>query len=520
MGMPTDQETSAELTQTIRDWLAQPPAIDLAEEAYNLGLNLDALYGPTIQSSQFQTFIEQFHDRVVGLGTEHRRGLRNQVLPLAPSLLALTRTIGNCLKRVALGFDRVLTDADVRAAPSRRHLTENAAAHALQLLGDYCLTLSQANIEVEPDVWRIAYRLYETSRRERGLQESGGNLAESALSAYKRLLAIASLEPLGLNPAELEWAADYATRNSSQLQIQIQRPTSIPTTAEGSPQPRGDGQNPVSLKNDTWYWLDPNSTADPQACIRRPPPEGRSLLFFSTASLAQRANALLARHGTQTTAGELSPDPAFPNVHPRLLLERLRQGWSAPLQIRPVRHRQDYSVEACVGLPNIWAVLHSKDSDPHSLISRWVVTDESPGGYAIMQLLGRCSGLFAGMAVALRRNSHDPWNLCVVRWIRNDTAENIEIGLQMVSSGAIPVRVGFRGGPPNQGMVYGLVLPVSPALRQHQAIMAPAGTYVSRRFTLVSDVEHLYVAQCRLLTLDLQTSNIELFQFEIDPYPT
>jgi hypothetical protein len=35
----------------------------------------------------------------------------------------------------------------------------------------------------------------------------------------------------------------------------------------------------------------------------------------------------------------------------------------------------------------------------------------------------------------------------------------------------------------------------------------------------VSDIDRVYVAQCRLLTLDIQTASLELFQFEIDPYP-
>jgi hypothetical protein len=95
----------------------------------------------------------------------------------------------------------------------------------------------------------------------------------------------------------------------------------------------------------------------------------------------------------------------------------------------------------------------------------------------------------------------------------------VEIGLQMVSKNAIPVRVGFRGGDNHTVLRSALVLPVLPALRQHQAVLAPAGTYASRRFTLVSDIDRVYVAQCRLLTLDIQTSSLELFQFEIDPYP-
>jgi hypothetical protein len=124
------------------------------------------------------------------------------------------------------------------------------------------------------------------------------------------------------------------------------------------------------------------------------------------------------------------------------------------------------------------------------------------------------------MAIALRRDPKEAWSICVVRWLRSGDAGQIEMGLQIVSKGAVPVQVGFRlSSDRSVAMVDALVLPVLPALRQHQAVLAPSGTYTSRRFSLVSDIDRLYIAQGRLLSLDMQTSNVELFQFEIDPYP-
>lgn len=460
--------------------------------------NLDALYGPTIQSSQFQGCIEQFYSRVLRLGTEHRRDLRNHSLPLQADMLHRVRRVADCLKRVALGFERVLTDNDTRAGTPQKRLNETSTSRALRLLGEYYLTMNQVGLEPDPEIWRTAYRLYALARNERSLEPTG-NPAETALFGYKRLLAMVTLAPQSMTPAELEWAAEYLTRISTHVHVQEQRPPGV------------DG---------SWYWLDPNGAAEPQSCLRREPLEGRSLLFFSTAGLARRARDLLNQNEASNDGLiELQATPAFPEVQPAVVLNYLRQHWTAPPKREQPRRKQDYQVEACVGLSNIWAVLHGHDNGPQPLISSWTVTNESPGGYAIMQLQGRGAGLVAGVAVALRRNPQDPWNLCVVRWIRSDTIEHIEIGLQMVSRGAIPVQIGFRGTEKPQSMVRALVLPVLPALRQHQAILAPAGTYASRRFTLVSDIERVYIAQCRLLTLDLQTSSIELFQFEIDPYP-
>ena len=65
-----------------------------------------------------------------------------------------------------------------------------------------------------------------------------------------------------------------------------------------------------------------------------------------------------------------------------------------------------------------------------------------------------------------------------------------------------------------------LALPVMEPLRRHPAMLAVvAGTYASRRFVFVRELQTVYVAQARALGLDMQTPSVELFQYEIDPHP-
>ncbi len=496
--MSNSVSPSPDPTRAILEWLAHPAATSLEVETSALMGQLDALHSPTVNAGQFHSCIELFYARVLSLGQAHRLELRKLAHPLPDGVLARARLIAESLRRVALGFERVLTDADSRAGTPQKRFNETACARALRLLGEHFLTLSQAGMEPEPDIWRVAYRLYALSRSEAGVLEPAGSPAETAVLAYKRLLGMPSLEPQSLSPSELEWAAAYLDRICAQLHLQDMRP---------------------AVTDGGWYWLDPQANAEPQACVRREAPDGHSLLFFSSTGLARRAGELLARHENGRDSDELMVSADFPDVLPAALLERLRQHWALPPRRELPRRRQDYKVEACVGLPTIWNVLRNGVAHDPALVSQWTVVNESPGGFAIMHLQGRTNGLSAGMAVALRRNPSDAWTLCVVRWLRSDVANQMEIGLQVVSRAPIPVQVGFRAGGKDSRMVMALVLPVLPALRQHQAVMAPAGTYVSRRFTLVSDVDRLYVAQCRLLSLDLQTSNVEIFQFEIDPYP-
>ena len=136
-----------------------------------------------------------------------------------------------------------------------------------------------------------------------------------------------------------------------------------------------------------------------------------------------------------------------------------------------------------------------------------------------MRLSGVADTLTSGMPIALRKNTDQPWSICVVRWVRSETPDQLELGLQLVSLAGIPVRIAFRTGASAAGPVRALVLPPLEAVRRHQAILAPLGTYTSRRFVLLHEGARLYVAQGRLLSLDMQTTSVELFQFEVDPYP-
>jgi hypothetical protein len=109
--------------------------------------------------------------------------------------------------------------------------------------------------------------------------------------------------------------------------------------------------------------------------------------------------------------------------------------------------------------------------------------------------------------------------LCIVRWLRSDNPEQVELGLQVIAHGGGAATIAFRGGE-MKTILPALVLPPLSGVRHNPAILVRTGSYASRRFVLVRDAEQrLYVAQGRVISLDMQTANIELLQYEIDPYP-
>ncbi len=154
----------------------------------------------------------------------------------------------------------------------------------------------------------------------------------------------------------------------------------------------------------------------------------------------------------------------------------------------------------------------------------WQVLNESPGGYAIMSITetgagtGRPAEIVAGIVLGVRRQADEAWAVCVVRWVRSEASGRIELGLQMLAPSYHAVQVAFRGAT-LRGVVPALALPAMEPMRRHPAFLAPAGTYASRRFVFVREGARVYVAQGRALGLDMQTASVELFRYEIDPYP-
>lgn len=357
---------------------------------------------------------------------------------------------------------------------------------AVTLLADAFETCAVAGIVVPQGFWHTAHALYACARDD-GFDE--------ALPPYKRLLALATIQPESFTSAELV-----------EVFALVRALSDLGELVAGVGEPPGQG----------WFWIDLAQDAAPVAVVRRDPPPVDDLAYFSAAPLARAAGERLAKRSA--TTGDPTADPQLADGSGEGLLRRLRERWAMPPRRAQPRRRNEYPVQVCTGLDEIWQRLvrgEARSSPP----LEWMVQNESPGGFSIMRVAGSASGLSAGMALGLRREGFANWAICVVRWIRSEQPDQVELGLQLVAQTAIPVRVAFRSGISAKAPVRALVLPPLAAVRRHQAVLAPAGTYAARRFVLIQEGERLYVAQGRLLSLDMQTEAVELFQFEVDPYP-
>lgn len=485
-------------TAVILDWLASQPTGGLPEEIGEFTARLASLSSDSIAAAEQRRCIELFYSRGLCIAADLKPQLIEAGLPLDRTQHALAHEFIQALISAARGLLQAIRHVQSGAIQHQRRLIETLAARGLRLLAEAHELTGLAGSSTTQGLWPMAFALLDAARSEVTATEQ--DPAESALFAFKRLVALACIQLQRLSQGEIFWTSEYLTRIATLVHVDDQPPDNTDAAC---------------------FWLQPDADEGPQSFLRRTPPGSGPTIYVSLAALAKR----LAEHLVRLEAGqqvpELNPTNAPSGVQPMTLLQRLRQELAVPSRREQPRRKSQYTVQACAGIPAIWQSLRAAGAEAATkLIQEWQVTNESPGGFSILHVAGHVDGLSAGMAVSLRNGPNAPWTICVVRWIRSDTPSQVELGLQVVSTGATPVMVGFRGPRERPTrMVNALVLPALPALRHHPAVMAPTGTYSSRRFSIVSDLERVYVAQGRLLSLDMQTANIELFQFEIDPYP-
>ena len=204
------------------------------------------------------------------------------------------------------------------------------------------------------------------------------------------------------------------------------------------------------------------------------------------------------------------------------ILRRLIAYWGNPGKRRFPRRRQSYRAELCCGLDNLWQVFRETPGLPVET-SHWMVINESPDGYAVMHVSGNPGAIAAGDIAAIRTETSDRWQTCIVRWAISENQEHLELGLQILASKAIPATLTLQlPGKEETEKLPVLILPSVPPLRPLQMLVVPPGVLDTepKHLVLMIEKRNLELREVRNTALDEQNSQIEIFSIEPDSYPT
>jgi len=266
------------------------------------------------------------------------------------------------------------------------------------------------------------------------------------------------------------------------------------------------------------FWIDPARDVAALSFSRRLAPSASPFECFSCARLGVLLKTQVAQLGSGTPPQEIDlPDfagtPAGVGV-----LRRLAGRWSEAGKRRYQRRRQSYrTVLSTGGIDELWQLCKNGNAASVGL-SSWMITNESPDGYAVMHVSGKIGALAVGNVAAVRTGDEQNWQICVVRWAVSENPEHLELGLQILAPRAVPALLARPSDSQAEEHLRVLILPEIPMLRSSQLLVVASGALSkqSKKLLLIIEEQNLSVREIKSICVDEQTGSVEILSIEPD----
>lgn len=366
---------------------------------------------------------------------------------------------------------------------------------ALHALSRHLLISSLTASPPGPDIWRQLHRVYNRARLAGVTRDVPAGAPRSLQDEYYATVLLGCAQPTSFAGAEIAFLDDYLERFSGQIDSNRDKPT----------------------ESAVMFWIDPTRDVPATPYNRKPPPPETPVRYFSCSRLAallkQQVAALEA--GTPPAQIDLPPFAATPGG--RGVLGRLIGLWGTPGKRRFPRRRQNYRGELCFGFDNLCR-LYRRNPQPVET-SVWMITNESPDGYSAMHVSGKTGTIAVGDVAALRTETGNNRQLCIIRWVLSENQEHVELGLQILSARAYTADLALPAEAGTNTCQPALVLPATPTLRPEEALVVPTGALggYSRNLVLVIERDNIEVREINTAQRDELNSLIELYEIEARP---
>ena len=497
-----DEAQAAALAQAgmhaIFGWLDTPPSTQPADELSPLRTHLMALRDTHATPHQRVGALDQLYSRSMSIAGKLLPTLTDQALPVPRKTRQMVRALQDLLQILAEDMLKTLDDIDEHVIRGLRRPKDLVLWRALHSLALHLLISDLIAAPSGAGVWQRLHEAYAIARRLDLIDRTPEGEQSSLQEVYFSALLLGCAQPASFTSREIDFVADYLQRFSSCVE-----PLS----------------NAASESAGT-FWVAPLRDAPAFACSRKTVASEVNVFYFSCDRLAE----LLVKQLTALNAGSTAQQIGLPSFAGstvgRGVLRRLANYWGQPGKRRFQRRRQNYRAVLCAGLDSLWQ-LFQHDQTAAQDVSSWMITNESPDGYAIMHVSGKTGKLVVGDITAMRTESGKDWQICLVRWALSENPEHLELGLQILSPRAIPAILAL---PEKTGESSGdqrlpvLILPELPPLRLTQTLVVPSGTPYDPQQKLILIVEqgNLEVREVRTTQLDEQTACVEVFSIQAD----
>jgi hypothetical protein len=150
--------------------------------------------------------------------------------------------------------------------------------------------------------------------------------------------------------------------------------------------------------------------------------------------------------------------------------------------------------------------------------SSWMITNESPEGYAIMHVSGKPGRMAVGEVTAIRTEKETDWKICIVRWALSESQVHLELGLQILATNAVPAFLARSSESNAASGLSVLILPKIPAIRGSEMMVVPSGALDNQapNHVLVFEQDNIAIREVRSTHVNEQNSQVEVFSITPD----
>lgn len=484
--------------KSILEWLALAHGRTGAEDAGQLRHQLLLLRDAPVPTAQRVKLLDLLYAHIERAVNAELPQLHEVSLPIPRKLRQRVKALLEVLETLTQDYFNTLAtlfDPAGEDTPRSPHVSLRRAMHAI------AWQIRISHLIAAPTAigrWQQLHTAFSTARR-LGLEElPGARGGPSIRRIYTNVLLSAIAQPASFSSAELEFINDYIERLPQELELGVLPPSD----------------------SNAIFWTDLDKDFPAHALIRRVPAADSNVLYFSCDTIAREASRQHTELIKGTSASALGL-PALADTHAgQGVLLRLTTLWGNPQKRRFPRRRQSYRANLCLGLENLWQLIKTPEANIET--SEWMVTNESPDGYALMHMSGQTESLRIGDIVALqaqgeRSESPPAWHVCVIRWAISENPEHVELGLQLIASRAIAARI-VQPYELSAAPIEALILPEAPPLRPIESLVVASGVLKPNngRIIILVEAENFSVREVHTTHLDEHTSSIEVFSVSTD----
>jgi cyclic-di-GMP-binding protein len=418
--MPT--QTPEANIRGVLSWLTSAGGRTGSADAEELLVQLQGLRQcaiPTVQQIKLLDLLYLHCERIVSADLAQ---LRKITLPISRRVKQRIQLSQRILETIAQDYLNTLSEIYDPQSDTTNVVTrppEDTLSRVTQCLA-WNITIS--HLAAAPDkagVWQQFHAVYANAHQLDLSQKPCSLWSGKAIhQVYGSMLLAAMAQPASFSADELQFISDYIDQ------------AVVPIKLLSAPPGNGDAL----------FWIDPGKDVPALAVTRRAPPTDTSLWFFDCTETGKAISQQLAALEKGIPPSELKL-PAFAGTNAgKRVLRRLKTLWSTPAKRRFNRRRQSYRALLCAGLQELRQLTAAPHEHAH--ISEWIVTNESPDGFAMMHVSGPTHLLQVGDVVAVkpigdRAEKSPEWLICLVRWALSDNPEHVELGLELIAARGI-----------------------------------------------------------------------------------